>query len=70
MAKSRKLSSKAGASVTGKYVIDPETGALVKISERVPKVASRGRSSAARTGPCGRPVGPGGCGGGGGSCGM
>jgi hypothetical protein len=67
MPKTRKKPSKNSPSSTGKYVIDPETGELVKISDRTPKVASRGSASPAQ-GPCGNPMPPGGCGGG--PCGI
>lgn len=47
-------------SVGGTYKYDKALGKLVKVSDRVPKVASKGGASAPQTPPCGR----GACGGG------
>ena len=47
-------------SMTGTYRYDRERGEIVLVSEKTPKVASKGRSSAPS-----RPCGGGGCGGGG-----
>ncbi|MBI5624377.1 MAG: hypothetical protein HY924_11420 [Elusimicrobia bacterium] len=60
-----------GKGITGKYVYDPKLGRVVKVSDRIPKVASAGKKTFA----CGAdssseslPCGEGGCGGG--SCGL
>lgn len=47
---------------TGTYRYDKETGEIVRVSDRVPKVSSKGRSTASNP-PCGRrgPCGGGGC---------
>ncbi|MFA6318401.1 MAG: hypothetical protein WC943_13415 [Elusimicrobiota bacterium] len=57
--------------ITGKYVYDPKLGRVVKVSDRIPKVASASKKTFA----CGAdsrseslPCGQGGCGGG--SCGL
>lgn len=40
---------------TGTYVYDKKLGKVVKVSDRVPKAASKkGGASAPETGPCGR----------------
>jgi hypothetical protein len=45
-------------SVGGTYVYDKELGKVVKVSDRVPKVASKSsRRSSPTTGPCGRVCG-------------
>ena len=39
----------------GTYVFDAKTGKVVKKSDRIPRVSSKGKSSpSAETGPCGR----------------
>ncbi|HVA67648.1 MAG TPA: hypothetical protein VNK24_12130 [Elusimicrobiota bacterium] len=41
--------------VTGTYIYDAELGKIVKVSDRVPKVASHGGASISQdVGPCGR----------------
>ena len=52
--------SKPSESVTGTYRYDKDRGEVVLVSVDTPKVASKGRSSAPMTPPCGG----GGCGGG------
>ena len=42
---------------TGTYRYDRKTGEVVRVSAGVPKVASKGKSSSADVGPCGRPCG-------------
>ena len=45
----------AAAEATGTYVYDPALGKIVKVSGRVPKIASHGKNvSADDAGPCGR----------------
>ncbi len=58
----------AASEATGTYVYDAALGKVIKISGRVPKVASHGGSSPAEdVGPCGRSACAGGrCAGGGG----
>ncbi|MDE1976752.1 MAG: hypothetical protein KGL04_11240 [Elusimicrobia bacterium] len=58
----------AESEVTGTYVYDAELGKVVKVSGRVPKVASHGGGSpTGDVGPCGRSACAGGrCAGGGG----
>ena len=58
--KSKKKSSTD--STGGTYVYDKKLGRVVKVSDRIPKVASKGRGAASEMGPCGRPRA--GCGGG------
>jgi hypothetical protein len=62
MLKTRNRSKKAvrSESATGTYRYDRERGAVVLVSARTPKVASKGRSAAPEMPPCGG----GGCGGG------
>jgi hypothetical protein len=50
------------ASATGTYRYDRESGEIVLVSSKTPKVSSKGRSAAPASSPCGG----GGCGGGGG----
>ena len=40
----------------GTYVFDAKSGKVVKTSDRIPKVASKGKPSpsSSKTGPCGR----------------
>ena len=59
-AKTRKKAPK-DSSIGGTYVYDKELGKLVKVSDRVPKVASKRPTPAPMGGGCGR---GGGCGGG------
>lgn len=52
------MATKKKESAGGTYVYDKELGRVVKISDRVPKVASKGRGgarSSPEVGPCGRP---------------
>lgn len=49
-----------GDAATGTYRYDKETGEIVRVSDRVPKVSSKGRTASPEL-PCGR-RGP--CGGG------
>ncbi|TPW22000.1 MAG: hypothetical protein FD126_120 [Elusimicrobia bacterium] len=51
----RKPAGKAPSSITGRYVYDPKTDRLVKVSDRTPSVASS--PSACGGGPCRRPGG-------------
>lgn len=54
---------------TGTYKYDKSTGNIVKVSDSIPKVASKGGAASsgdADTGPCGRPSGDCGMG----ACGM
>lgn len=56
------MSPKKKESVGGTYVYDKKLRRLVKVSDRVPKVASKGGSPAPRGGPCGGgPCGRGAC---------
>jgi hypothetical protein len=57
--KTKTKKASPSGSIGGTYVYDKELGRLVKISDRVPKVASKGRS-----GPQAGPCGPSACGGG------
>ena len=41
-------------SAGGTYIYDDKLGKVVKVSDRVPKVASKGKSRSAETGPCGK----------------
>lgn len=60
MAKTKSPARKsAPESATGTYRYDKERGEIVRVSEKTPKVASKGRSAAPE-----RPCGGGGCGGG------
>ena len=54
-AKSRKRDSAGGT-----YVYNERLGKVVKVSDRVPKVASKGKGRSSEASPCGRSV----CGGG------
>jgi hypothetical protein len=47
---------------TGTYRFDRKTGKVVRVSDRVPKVSSKGKASSSSL-PCGRsgPCGGGGC---------
>jgi hypothetical protein len=62
--KTAKRSRKAptDAAATGSYRYDKETGEIVRVSDRVPKVASKAKGSAPAL-PCGRrgPCGGGSC---------
>ena len=53
--------AKADSGITGRYVYDPKTDRLVKVSDRTPSVASKSGSSpspsACGGGPCRRPGG-------------
>lgn len=63
------MAKKTEAKKTGTYKYDKSTGKIVKISDSIPKVASKGGagpSEDAGTGPCGRPSGDCGMG----ACGM
>jgi hypothetical protein len=53
-ARARGKKAPAPAGVTGTYRYDKERGEIVLVSAGVPKVASKGRSSAREMGPCGR----------------
>lgn len=57
------MATKKKESAGGTYVYDKKLRRVVKVSDRVPKVASKGRGNASATGPCGRPKSS--CGGGG-----
>lgn len=59
-----------GTSVGGTYVYDKEQGKLVKVSDRVPKVASKRGASSASGMACGGGACDDGGGCGGGACGM
>ncbi len=67
MANTKTAPKKTPAGITGTYKYDRETGEIVLVSDGVPKVASKGRSTAKRESPCG-PQGGGCCGGG--ACGL
>ena len=58
--RARKLSTDSAA--TGSYRYDKKTGEVVRVSDRVPKVASKGKSPSSSL-PCGRngPCGSGRC---------
>lgn len=45
---------KKSPSIAGTYVYDKELGKVVQVSDRIPKVASKGRGAAPEAGPCGR----------------
>jgi hypothetical protein len=45
MAKTKTAPEKKPAGITGTYKYDRETGAVVLVSDGVPKVASKGRST-------------------------
>ena len=57
----RRPAAKAGSGITGRYVYDPKTDRLVKVSDRTPSLASKTSSSSAPAGcsggPCRRPGG-------------
>lgn len=57
--KSKKTKAR-DSGITGRYVYDPKTDRLVKVSDRTPGIASKGGSSAPMGcggGPCRRPGG-------------
>ena len=58
----RPRKSPADDAATGTYRYDKETGEIVRVSDRVPKVASKAKGPAPEM-PCGRrgPCGGGGC---------
>ena len=56
----RRKKGAAEESAGGRYIFDKELGKVVKVSAKVPQVASRGRGASPAPGPCGRNA----CGGG------
>jgi len=55
VARHSKGTSETPSGATGTYVYDAELGKIVKVSDRVPKVASHGGASIGQdAGPCGR----------------
>jgi hypothetical protein len=58
--KPARKAAKADSGITGRYVYDPKTDRLVKVSDRTPSLASKSSSSspsACGGGPCRRPGG-------------
>ena len=56
--KKRARKDPSDQAATGSYRYDKKTGTVVRVSDRVPKVASKGKSSSSslpcgRSGPCG-----------------
>lgn len=64
MTKTRKKpTQKPKESVTGRYVYDAKSDRIVKVSDRTPSIAGRGKKMASEGGPCGSgPCGSGACG--------
>ena len=58
----KRIKSKQDDGPGGTYVYDKDLGKVVKVSSRVPKVASKGKKSGGQVGPCGRVCGDGPCG--------